>query len=56
MKNIAVFASGFGSNFEAILEAVERGQLHANIALLVVDKPACFADYLLKIHKQDLVF
>lgn len=43
MKNIAVFASGFGSNFEAILEAVERGQLHANIALLVVDKPTCFA-------------
>lgn len=43
MKNIAVFASGFGSNFEAILEAAEQGQLQAHIALLVVDKPSCFA-------------
>lgn len=43
MKNIAVFASGFGSNFEAIIEAANNGTLHANIALLVVDKPACYA-------------
>lgn len=43
MKNIAVFASGFGSNFEAIIEAANNGSLHANIALLVVDKPDCFA-------------
>ncbi|MBR4535832.1 MAG: phosphoribosylglycinamide formyltransferase [Bacteroidales bacterium] len=43
MKNIAVFASGFGSNFEAIIEAAHNGTLHANIALLVVDKPACYA-------------
>jgi phosphoribosylglycinamide formyltransferase-1 len=43
MKNIAVFASGFGSNFEAIAEAAEKDQLHANIALLVVDKPDCYA-------------
>lgn len=42
-KNIAVFASGFGSNFEAILEAVDAGKLHANISLLVVDKPDCYA-------------
>lgn len=42
-KNIAVFASGFGSNFEAILEAVADHRLNANIALLVVDKPNCFA-------------
>lgn len=43
MKNIAVFASGFGSNFEAIIEAANNGALHAKIALLVVDKPACYA-------------
>lgn len=43
MKNIAVFASGFGSNFQAIIEAVEKGILKANIVLLVSDKPDCKA-------------
>jgi len=43
MKNIAVFASGFGSNFQAIIDAVETGKLQANIALLVSDKPNCKA-------------
>jgi len=39
MKNIAVFASGNGSNFEAIATAVKAGELCANIPLLVCDKP-----------------
>lgn len=43
MKNIAVFASGFGSNFQAIIESVQQGKLRANIALLVSDKPDCYA-------------
>lgn len=43
MKNIAVFASGAGSNFQAILEAVVSQQLLANVALLVSDKPQCRA-------------
>ncbi len=43
MKKIAVFASGFGSNFQAIIEAVEKGSLQAEIALLVSDKPNCKA-------------
>ena len=43
MKNIAVFASGFGSNFQAVLDAVQQGLLQANVALLVSDKPACRA-------------
>lgn len=43
MKNIAVFASGFGSNFQAIIEAVQNQTLQANIALLVSDKPDCKA-------------
>lgn len=51
-KNIAVFASGFGSNFEAILEAAESGKLHANIALLVVDKPDCYA--VERAHKRNI--
>ena len=39
MKRIAVFASGNGSNFEAIAAACERGEIPARIALAVCDKP-----------------
>lgn len=42
MKNIAVFASGSGSNFQAIVDAVKRGSLNANIRLLVCDKPGAY--------------
>ena len=38
-KNIAVFASGRGSNFEAIAESVESGVIKINLALLVCDNP-----------------
>ncbi len=44
MKKIAVFASGFGSNFQALIEAVRSGKLQAQIALLVTDKPGCKAE------------
>ena len=37
--NIAVFASGNGSNFQAIAEAVKKGKIKAKLALLVCDKP-----------------
>lgn len=43
MKNIAVFASGFGSNFQALIEAAKNQSLQANIVLLVSDKPDCKA-------------
>lgn len=39
MKKIAVFASGSGSNFQAIQEAIERGELNANIEVIITDKP-----------------
>lgn len=40
---IAVFASGSGSNFEAIVEATRDGRLPgAEVALLVCDKPDAF--------------
>lgn len=38
MKKIAVFASGNGSNFQAIANAVKGGRLHAEICLVVSDK------------------
>jgi phosphoribosylglycinamide formyltransferase 1 len=36
--NIAVFASGRGSNFQAILHAIDTGLLPAHIALLISNK------------------
>ena len=36
---IAVFASGFGSNFEAIAKAALDGRINAEVVLLVCDKP-----------------
>jgi len=36
---IAVFASGSGSNFQAIAEAAKAGKLDARIELLVCDRP-----------------
>lgn len=35
---LAVMASGRGSNFEAIQEAIEKGQLNAQIKMLISDK------------------
>lgn len=37
--NLSVFASGRGSNFEAIASAVRKGRLKVNLALLVCDQP-----------------
>jgi len=37
--NIAVFASGRGTNFGAIIRAIKKGKIKANLALLVCDNP-----------------
>ena len=39
MINIAVLASGRGSNFSAIIRAVKKGLIKANLSLLVCDNP-----------------
>lgn len=39
MKNIAVFASGRGSNFAAIIRAAKGKRINAKIALLICDNP-----------------
>ena len=36
---IAVFASGYGSNFEAIAKACQSGEIDAEVVLMVCDKP-----------------
>jgi len=38
-KHLAVFASGTGSNFDAIQQAIEQGTLDADITLVVSDVP-----------------
>ncbi|MFA5315022.1 MAG: phosphoribosylglycinamide formyltransferase [Candidatus Omnitrophota bacterium] len=43
MKKIAVFVSGNGTNLQAIINAVSRGALKAQIALVVSDKKNAFA-------------
>jgi len=41
--NIAVFASGRGTNFAAIIRAVKSGKIKANLSLLVCDNPSAGA-------------
>lgn len=43
MKNIVVFVSGNGSNFETIAAACKSGELDAEVKLLVCDKKGAFA-------------
>jgi phosphoribosylglycinamide formyltransferase-1 len=42
MTKIALFASGSGSNVQAIAEAVQSGAVPAEIVLIVCDKPDAF--------------
>ncbi|UJF32686.1 phosphoribosylglycinamide formyltransferase [Paenibacillus hexagrammi] len=39
---IAVFASGSGSNFQAIVDQVQKGKLDVSIELLVCDRPGAY--------------
>jgi phosphoribosylglycinamide formyltransferase-1 len=41
--NIAIFCSGNGTNFQAIAEAVKKGEIKAKLALMVCDNPQAFA-------------
>ena len=50
--NIAVFCSGFGSNFQAIIEAVHKKKLRVSIALMVCDNPKAYA--LKRAHKNNI--
>ena len=43
MKRLAVFASGSGTNYEAIAQACADGRIEgACVALLVCDKPGAY--------------
>ena len=53
MKKIAVFASGNGSNFQAIVDAVKAGTLAAEIRLLVCDQETAYVLQRAKKEKID---
>ncbi|MFJ7748229.1 phosphoribosylglycinamide formyltransferase [Peribacillus sp. NPDC097295] len=42
MKRLAVFASGNGSNFQAIADAIKEGNLEAEIRLVVCDREEAY--------------
>lgn len=42
MKRIAIFASGNGSNFEALAAACEQGRINARTVLCVCDHPGAY--------------
>lgn len=41
-KKIAIFASGNGSNFEALANACANGEIEAEVALCVTDRPGAY--------------
>lgn len=42
MRKIAVFASGNGSNLQAIIDSIERGKLDASLELVICDRPGAY--------------
>ena len=38
-KRIAVLASGRGSNFQAVIDAIQSGKIPADCAALITDNP-----------------
>ncbi|HJJ89333.1 MAG TPA: phosphoribosylglycinamide formyltransferase [Methanocorpusculum sp.] len=48
MKRIAVLASGRGSNFQAILEAISRGEINGKCVVLLTDNKNAYAIELAK--------
>lgn len=43
MMNLAIFASGNGSNFEAVVQAVKEGKINAEVKILICDKEDAYA-------------
>lgn len=56
MLNVGVLASGRGSNFQALIDAMESGRLNIMIKLLIVDNPNAYAIERAKKHSIDYLF
>jgi phosphoribosylglycinamide formyltransferase 1 len=48
--NLGVVASGRGSNFQSILDEIEKGRLRAQVKILIVDNPEAYATKRAKKH------
>ncbi|MCX7833079.1 MAG: phosphoribosylglycinamide formyltransferase [Ignavibacteria bacterium] len=53
--NISIFASGTGSNFEAILKAKKKGLIKSTIALLITNNSQCGAVEIARKNSIDVV-
>lgn len=53
--NISIFASGTGTNFEAILKAKKKGIIKSNIPLLITNNSNCGAVEIAKRNSIDVV-
>ncbi len=56
MKNIAVLASGRGSNLEAIIKNIKNGTLHANLACVISDREDARALLLARDHGYKAIY
>ncbi|MBI5204991.1 MAG: phosphoribosylglycinamide formyltransferase [Nitrospirae bacterium] len=56
MLKAGVLASGRGSNFQAIIDEIEKGNLKASIELLITDNPSAFAIERAKKHNIKYLF
>ncbi len=44
MRRIAIFASGSGTNFEALAKACQAGEIEAEVVLMVCDRPSALVN------------
>ncbi len=56
MLTIGVLASGRGSNFQSIVDAIESGRIKASVRLLIVDKSDAFAIERAKKHSIEHLY
>jgi len=56
MLNLGVLASGRGSNFQSIIDEIEKGSLIAEIRLLIVDNPSAYAIERAKKHSIECIY
>ena len=53
---LGVLASGRGSNFQAIIDGISAGKVHASVRLLIVDNPEAYAIERAKKHAIPYLF
>jgi phosphoribosylglycinamide formyltransferase-1 len=56
MVNLGILASGRGSNFQSIIDEIEKGRLRASVKLLIVDNPNAYAIERAKKHGIEYLY